>query len=483
MGTMPRLTLHSLTLGFLVLVLPTGTAHSQSSARHGRMPQPNILLVLADQWRAEAFGYAGNRHIKTPNLDQLQREGIQFINAVSGMPVCSPMRASLLTGQRPLTHGVFLNDVPLNPEAVTVAKVLHAAGYDTAYIGKWHVNGDGRSAFIPRERRQWFDYWKVLECTHDYNHSAYYSDSPEKLYWPGYDAIAQTADAQEYLREHARAQKPFFLVLAWGPPHDPYFTAPEKYRALYDPAKLTLRPNVPETGSENARKTLAGYYAHCTALDDCIGELCRTLRETGMAENTLLVFTSDHGDMLGSQGAYKKQRPYDEAIRVPLLLHWPKGLGAKARQLDAPINSEDLMPTLLGLCGVPIPKTVEGLDYSGYTRGGKNPGDGAAVICCVSPFGEWVRRIGGKEYRGVRTTRYTYVRDLNGPWLLYDNRADPYQTNNLANLPKHARLQDKLDALLARKLKERHDEFLPGEAYIKQWGYTVDRNGTAPYSP
>ena len=226
----------------------------------------------------------------------------------------------------------------------------------------------------------------------------------------------------------------------------PYFTAPEKYRALYDPAKLTLRPNVPEAGRANAQKTLAGYYAHCTALDECLGELRRTLQETGLAENTLLVFTADHGDMLGSQGAYKKQRPYDEAIRVPLLLHWPKGLGGKARQLDAPINSEDLMPTLLGLCGVPIPKTVEGLDYSRYVRGGKNPGDGATVILCAAPFGEWVRRNGGKEYRGVRTTRYTYVRDLNGPWLLYDNQTDPYQTNNLANQPKHARLQARLDA-------------------------------------
>ncbi len=132
--------------------------------------------MLADQWRAEAFGYAGNPDVKTPHLDQLQREGVHLVNAVSGLPVCCPTRASLLTGQRPLTHGVFLNDVPLDPEAVTIGKVLRAAGYDTGYIGKWHVDGHGRSNFIPRERRQGFEYWKVLECTHDYNHSAYYAD-------------------------------------------------------------------------------------------------------------------------------------------------------------------------------------------------------------------------------------------------------------------------------------------------------------------
>ena len=233
----------------------------------------------------------------------------------------------------------------------------------------------------------------------------------------------------------------------------------------------------------NAQKVAAGYYAHSTALDDCVGELRRTLQEAGLAENTLLVFTADHGDMLGSQGAYKKQRPYDESIRVPLLIHWPKGLGLKARQLDAPINSEDLMPTLLGLCGVPIPNTIEGLDYSGYIRGGKNPGDGATVILCPVVFGEWVRQLGGKEFRGVRITRYTYVRDLKGAWLLYDNRTDPYQTDNVANQPKYSKLQGRLEATLARKLKERHDDFLPGEAYTEKWGYQVDANGKTSVRP
>lgn len=479
--TRRRVILCGIAAGFMALGFAGGAAQAKLTERQAAARPPNILFVLADQWRYEAFGYAGNPDVKTPNLDRLQREGIRFVNAVSAMPVCCPTRASILTGQRPLTHGVFLNDVPLNPEAVTIGKVLRTAGYDTAYIGKWHVDGHGRSNFIPPERRQGFDYWKVLECTHDYNHSAYYADGAEKLYWEGYDAIAQTRDAQQYLRDHAQSQKPFFLAVAWGPPHDPYFTAPEKYRALYEPAKLTLRPNVPEVERANARKTLAGYYAHCTALDECFGDLWRTLQEAGLAENTLLVFTSDHGDMLGSQGAYKKQRPWDEAIRIPLLVYWPRGLGVKARRLDAPINSEDMMPTLLGLCGVPIPSTVEGLDYSRYVRGGKNPGDGATVILCASPFGEWVRRSGGREYRGVRTTRYTYVRDLNGPWLLYDNHADPCQTNNLANQPKYSRLQGKLEATLARKLKERHDDFLPGDAYIKQWGYQVDANGTVPY--
>ena len=141
------------------------------------------------------------------------------------------------------------------------------------------------------------------------------------------------------------------------------------------------------------------------------------------------------------------------------------------------------MPTLLGLCDVPIPKMVEGLDYSDYLRGGKDPSDGATLIACPAPLGQWERRYGGREYRGVRSGRYTYVRDLTGPWLLFDNQTDPYQMDNLVNQSGHAKLQAELEATLARQLKESSDEFLPAEAYIKKWGYTVDGNGTVPYTP
>ncbi len=468
----------------LLLTLVLATAALMAAAAPAPIPaRPNIVFVLADQWRAQAFGFAGNPDVKTPHLDRFQRESIQFANAVAGVPVCCPTRASLLTGQRALTHGVFLNDVPLNPGAVTLAKVLQDAGYDTAYIGKWHLDGHGRSAFIPRERRQGFDYWKVLECTHNYTNSFYYADGPEKLKWDGYDAIAQARDARQYLRDHAASAKPFFLFLAWGPPHDPYQTAPEQYRARYIPEKLQVPPNVPAPMRPRAQKSLAGYYAHCTALDDCFGALRDTLRETGLESKTLLIFTSDHGDLLGSHGAYNKQQPFDESIRIPLLVRWPAGLGTKTRRLEALINSEDMMPTLLGLCGVPAPPTVEGLDFSGYIRGGPDPSDGAALISCVAPFGQWTRKNGGREYRGLRTSRYTYVRGLSGPWLLFDNRTDPFQMHNLAGLPQSAKLQARLDAMLKRKLAAPRDEFLPAGDYIQQWGYAVDAAGTVPYPP
>jgi arylsulfatase A-like enzyme len=145
------------------------------------------------------------------------------------------------------------------------------------------------------------------------------------------------------------------------------------------------------------------------------------------------------------------------------------------------MNTEDIMPTLLSLSGIAVPKSVEGLDFKGYLHGGPDPSGGATVIQCPSPFGEWNRDRGGREYRGVRTTRYTFVRDLNGPWLLFDNETDPYQMNNLVNKPEHATLQAELDAILAAKLKDHGDDFKPGPDYLATWDYKVDARGTMPY--
>lgn len=450
---------------------------------HMSRRRPNVMFVFGDQWRQQATGYAGDPNVKTPNLDALARQSIHFTHAVAGCPVCSPYRASMLTGQRPLTHGVFVNDVYLQPRATSIAQAFSNAGYNTAYIGKWHVDGHGRSNCIPPERRLGFEYWKALECTHDYNHSAYYAGKTDtKLYWDGYDAMAQTRDAAHYIRSRD-VNAPFFLTVSWGPPHNPYETAPDEFRRLYDPRALTLRPNVPDDMAPKAREWLAGYYAHCSALDACVGEILAVLRESRIEQETVFVFTSDHGDMLGSHGETRKQRPWDEAIRVPFLLRYPGMRDWRPRETDALIDAQDIMPTLLGLCGIPVPKTVEGMDFSAHVKGGEDPSDGSALLMCAHPFGEWTAaRHGGREYRGLRTQRYTYARDLHGPWLLYDSEADPHQMRNLVHDRNASGVRDMLDHRLQKKLDETRDQFLTGTEYIRKWGYTVDKNGTVPYT-
>ncbi|NLX97449.1 MAG: sulfatase [Rhodopirellula sp.] len=468
----------------LATAVLAATAWAPTDAAERAVPSPNVVFVFADQWRADAVGYAADPNVKTPNLDRMADEAMTFTHAVSGCPVCSPYRGTLLTGQRPLTHGVFVNDVQLPDKAVTIAEVLAGCGYRTAYIGKWHLDGHGRSSYIPPLRRQGFEYFRVLECTHNYNRSAYYEggDSTKK-WWQGYDASAQTDDAVSYIQRQSRETAPFLLMLSWGPPHNPYETAPEPYRAMYRPEEIKLRPNVPAAEADLARRELAGYYAHCSVLDACLARIRQALCDGAIERDTIFVFTSDHGDMLHSHGEIRKQKPWDESIRVPLLIRYPRLLGESGRRLDVPINSEDLMPTLLGLAGVAIPASVEGQDFSGYLRGGQAPSDGAALLTCPWPFGEWQRLRGGREYRGIRTRRYTYARTLAGPWLLFDNQADPYQLDNLIDKPQHAQLQSQLESVLQRKLQEAGDQFLRGEAYIEKWAYQVDASGTVPYAP
>jgi len=187
--------------------------------------------------------------------------------------------------------------------------------------------------------------------------------------------------------------------------------------------------------------------------------------------------------MLGSHGQHRKQRPWDESILVPFLLHWPAGLGREPRDVRAPINAPDIMPTLLGLCGLAPPVTVEGLDYSRHLLGAAPPPADAALIACYAPFGEWLRTQGGREYRGVRTEHHTYVRTRRGPWLLYDNHADPCQMENLANRPQHAPVQRRLDRALADILRAQGDGFGPSRDYIRRWGWAVDATGTAATAP
>ena len=443
--------------------------------------RPNIVFLLADQWRGQALGCAKDPNARTPHLDRLASQGVMLVTAVSNCPVCSPFRASLMTGRYPISHGVFVNDVCLNREAVSLAQAFGAAGYRTGYIGKWHLDGHGRSSFIPKERRQGFEFWRANECTHDYNHSPYYADSNEKRYWKGYDAEAETNEALAFIR--AQRQHPFVLVLSWGPPHNPYETAPERFRSLFKKADIQLRPNVPLKARAAALRDLAGYYAHCAALDECAGRIMDALEECKLAENTILVMTADHGDMLGSHAEIRKQRPWDESILVPLLVRWPGGLGQSGRKLSAPFGSPDIMPTLLGLCGIKVPGTVEGENRAAWLRGEEADGDRAELICCITPFGEWTRDKGGREFRGLRTTRYTYVRSLDGPWLLYDNQDDRYQQYNLIGDAKHAALQSDLDGRLKQVLKLHKDEFRPGREYLQKWGYRTDAAGTVPYTP
>jgi len=446
-----------------------------------QVPKPNIIYILADQFRAQATGYNGDPNARTPNLDQLAANSINFKTAVSLSPVCTPYRSALMTGRYPLSTGMFMNDLYLPSEELCMAEIFKDAGYETGYIGKWHLDGHGREAYIPKERRQGFDYWKVLECTHDYNNSYYYAnDDTTKLKWEGYDAYAQTKDAQDYIQDQTKGDKPFILMISYGIPHFPHQSAPPEFKELYPVDSIKLRPNVPEWRQEQARAEAQGYYAHSMALDRCIGELMKTLEETGEAENTIVVFTADHGEMLGSQGqsTKEKQRPWDESIRIPFLIRYPAVYGTTGYEVKAPLNTPDILPTLLTMSNITIPGSVEGENLTNFIAT-DSIDDRTALIMSVYPFAGYHD---GDPFRGIRTAQYTYVRNPNGPWLMYDNTNDPYQLKNLVNDPAYSTLQSELENKLQAKLEERGDTFQDKEQYLNDWGYEVNsRGGEIPY--
>jgi arylsulfatase A-like enzyme len=234
-----------------------------------------------------------------------------------------------------------------------------------------------------------------------------------------------------------------------------------------------------------ARKNIAGYYAHISALDDYVGRVTKAIQELGIEENTLLVFTSDHGDMLYSQGRTKKQQPWEESINVPMLLRFPAKNHQKNKRIALPINTPDLMPTFLGLCELPIPSSVEGKDYSNRITQKNDADDGeeesGVLITCPWMFSQFKSQKGAREFRGIRTARYTYVRGLNGPWLLYDNLADPFQKHNIIRSRTHSKEIKNLDQLLNKKLLETNDKFEPGINHINRLGYKTKKDGSIAY--
>ena len=436
--------------------------------------QPNLLLVFSDQHRWCDLGCYGNGEVHTPHFDAFAASGVQIGKCISNSPLCVPARGSLLTGLLPLGHRAVSNDLPIRHDVPSIADVLVGTGYRTGYIGKWHLAGVPREQAIPAGRgRLGFQEWKVRNCNHDYMDAHYYDEADCRHEIAGYEPVAQTGLAIDFIKRHQAA--PWGLVVSWGPPHDPYHEAPENYLAHYRNKPLRERCNVGDIIHDRTDHTLSradaindlrGYYAHISALDEQFGRLLAALEATGQAENTLVVYTSDHGDMLGSHGFTNKQLPYDEAIRVPLLVRWPGRL--RPVRNDALIGLVDLPVTLLGLMGLAFPRPVHGTDLQSIMRNDRAPGCDACYILDYIPAHQAYHR-GGEAWRGVRTSRYTMARKATGAeWLLFDNESDPWQMRNLIGDPEHAALAAglgrQLDAFTAR-----HDRLLPADEFIRRF--------------
>jgi arylsulfatase A-like enzyme len=391
----------------------------QLEAATSEQDHPNIVVVIADQMRAHAMGAMGNRQIITPNLDALAAEGILISNAISGQPVCTPFRAQLMTGRYSHSTGVIHNDIRLPDDAVIFPQLLQQQGYTTGYIGKWHLSGDRENPVDAVSRRGW-DYWAVRNVSHSHDQTRYWlNDATEPVAAEGWEPDVQTDLAIEFIK--ANSQRPFGLFLSFGPPHNPYDLVPRQYIDMYEGSSLTGRPNVP-IGNE---ETLRLYYAAITSLDANIGRLTDALAEAGVAENTIFVFTADHGDMLGSQGHRLKQRPWEESINIPFILRYPEKIDP-GQEHDWLVTTVDMMPTVLGLSDIAVPDEVEGLDLSALFEGTSREERQAAFLFNVHRGGG-----PGTDWRGIRTKEWVFARQYAGDWVMYDLENDPYELRNL----------------------------------------------------
>lgn len=485
----------------LALLGPYGLGAPARAAEPAPDRRPNLVVIVADQLRYQSVGYAGDKKAQTPHIDRLATQGVSFRNAVSSTPVCAPFRASLFTGKYSSSTGMVVNELRISPEHECFAHVLNRAGYQTGFIGKLHLwsNVAGKhdtvyNQFVPPgPYRLGFDgLWAAYNYNHLYYKNWYHRDTAERLFWGEgvYEPDGQTDMAIDFLRHQAKGKAPFALFLMMGTPHDPWTrdnVPPEDY-AAFEGVDFPLPPNWSDAPDPYAdrftepdrwlkfwKPRMPGfqrvYYAMTRNLDRNVGRLMAALNELKLADDTIVVFTSDHGEMFGAHGRAAKLTFYEEAIRVPFLIRWPGRIPAGTVS-DACLGSPDIMPTLLSLMGLPVPEAVEGVDLSHLALGRTGPEPEAAFLQGMGHTYLWKD---GHEWRALRDKRYTYaIYRVDQSELLFDHQADPLQMKNLASDPAHQKTLERFRGMLKSRMAELNDTFEVCTWYRDHW--TIDRN-------
>ncbi len=450
--------------------------------------RPNILLITADQLRRSDLGCYGNRCVQTPAIDRLCREGVRFDNSVSASPVCAPYRATLQSGLYPHQHGIESNNDLLCPHFKGLAEYFNEAGYETCFVGKSHFGRDEipeKDGWVRPENRLGWKHWHGTGGDHHYD-TPYYQDTGEldRRFYGQYGAEVRTGLAVRCIREYR--ESPWLVQVNYSEPHIATMPAlyempatrerirvlneklglgltpgmldnpnplsfydsfpqhlltqllPQKYLDLYDPGEIPLEEGVPEAFQHFTRWLLREIYAMITCLDDQVARLMEALRDSGQLERTIVVFTSDHGDMLSNGYLRFKGVPYQNAWRTPFLV-WGPGRGIAPGRTDALINSVDVLPTLLGLAGLRPDRALPGVSLAPAVY------DGAAQV-------QEEVLLGLADWRAIWDGRYFYAvkkgPDGIRPERLTDTVQDPHDLHNLAGRPEHRALQAALERRL-----------------------------------
>ncbi len=463
----------------LLLVFPPGLI-GQRPSRAANSPRPNIVFILIDDVRWDELGCTGHPFIKTPNIDRIAKEGAMFRNAFMTTPLCSPSRASFLTGQYAHTHGITDNvdRSAASHKLISFPLLLHQSGYETAFIGKWHMGNDDKP-------RPGFDRWVSFKGQGTYLDPEINEDGkPVKP--SGYITDILNGYAVEYINR--RHDKPFLIYLAHKAIHPEVtqnddgsvnlsnaetFIPAERHKSLYAGKTIPHRPNykrapedkpalrrrignLPPLGAATATsdEAIFGRQRSIGAIEDGVGEILKALKQTGQLDNTIIVFTSDNGYFYGEHGLSVERRlAYEESIRMPLLVRYPRIIKAGTKRDEIALNI-DLAPTLLSVAGVPVPANIQGRSLVPLLTGEGVKWRDSFLIEYYSD--NVFPRIVHMGYKAVRTGRWKYIHylELNGMDEFYDLKTDPYEMKNLIDEPGSGHALAEMKREMERLLKE-----------------------------
>jgi len=458
----------------LIGVGAAGIIQELNTAAMAKKDRPNIVLIIADDMAHTDLGIAGHPVLKTPNLDRLAREGVHFIGAFTPNPICTPSRAAILTGQDCWTNGCYFFGMPIKKSSIHFAQILSKAGYETFYTGKWHNDG--------------------LPSQHGFTSGEYIGRGgpgsgghfkPTVRDFGGgnqrqierFDSELFTDAAVRFLDHRRPNDKPFLIVVSYMTPHDPW-TPPGKYATMYKPEEIPLPPNFmsrPMNGSESfkyytdwhgknlrdekqmlpfprtpegVRNVRSHYYGTITHDDYEIGRILDKLDEKQLTENTLVIFIADHGISLGAHGISGKQTMYEEGIRLPMILRYPRLKRGRAENSN-PVSLIDIFPTICEAASIDIPNSIEGKSLLGLYQGKDVWHRDRIFVYFVSPERHRL------NIRCIRTKRHKLIHHLTTDEIeLYDLKEDPHELNNLASKKPYLKLQMKLwDELLTWRNK------------------------------
>ncbi|MGB2864072.1 MAG: sulfatase-like hydrolase/transferase [Sedimentisphaerales bacterium] len=457
------------------LALP-GLVPNNAEARR-KKEHPNLLIIHTDQlssWAVSAYAGKltstpnyGKILVETPSIDSLAKQGAILYNFFTNSAVCTPSRGCLVSGRYPHAHGAYRNNIEMNRDEMTIARVLQDNGYETGYAGKWHLDGTPKPGWVKPDRSMGF-----ADCCFMFNRGHWKKIVEQPQGNPEVSPYKVIGDRETYTTDWLADKtiefvekprtKPFFYMVSLPDPHTP-FTVREPYMSMYDPEEMTV-PNTFEESStggkdRDAMKVKKAHYCGLVkCIDDNVGRILASLSDKSILDDTIIVFTTDHGEYMSEHGLYGKNQWYRTAYQIPFLVRWPKKISA-GTVVEQFVTNVDVQQTLLGLMGIEPSGREQGRDASPLLRGEKIEWKDEAMIHHSS-----------LEAAGIFTPKYELVLKSNGRHMLFDRLNDPEQTKNLCGKPEYS---DIMRELAARIVEHNFEVDAPAVSWLKQQAGTM----------